>query len=130
MRRRLPYDVPLVAVVLLLVGFGLVMAFSASAVVSADRYGTASTILGRQATAAVLGFVAFLAAARTDYTVYAERSVVWTLVAVTAGALVLPHVLPGSGVPRWIRLGPVQFPAVGARQAHRDPLHGSTSGPP
>ncbi len=39
MRRQLPYDLTLITVVLLLVGFGLVMVFSSSAIVSQDRYG-------------------------------------------------------------------------------------------
>ncbi len=67
MRRKLPYDLPLITVVLLLLGFGLVMVFSSSAMVSQDRYGSASGILFRQMIAVMLGLLALLAAMKINY---------------------------------------------------------------
>jgi cell division protein FtsW (lipid II flippase) len=40
MNRKIPYDRGLIAIVLTLLGFGLIMVFSASTVVSAELYGS------------------------------------------------------------------------------------------
>ena len=109
MRRKLPYDLPLITVVLLLLGFGLVMVFSSSAIVSQDRYGSPSGILFRQMIAAMLGLLALLAAMKIPYRVYANSWVVISLVALSAIMLVVPHFMPGDGAARWIRIGPAQF---------------------
>ena len=106
MKRRLPFDGALIAVVLLLVGFGLVMVFSASATISQDRYGSASGILFRQMLAAMLGLVALWGAMKVDYKIYARREVTLPLVLLTIGMLLLAILTSGG---RWIHVGPVQF---------------------
>ncbi len=106
MKRRLPFDGTLIAVVLLLVGFGLVMVFSASATISQDRYGSSGSILFRQMFAAMLGLLALLGAMKVDYKIYAKREVTLPLVLLTIGLLLLPILMSGS---RWIHVGPLQF---------------------
>ena len=106
MKRRLPFDGTLIAVVLLLVGFGLVMVFSASAAVSQDRYGSTGSILFRQMFAATLGLLVLFGAMKVDYKIFAKREVTLPLVLMTIGLLLLPVLLSGS---RWIHVGPLQF---------------------
>ena len=82
------------------------MVFSASATISLDRYGSASSILFRQLTAAMLGLLALWGAMRVDYKIYARREVTLPLVLLTIGLLLLAILTSGG---RWIHVGPVQF---------------------
>ncbi len=68
MKRRLPFDGTLIAVVLVLVGFGLAM----------------------------LGLLALLGAMKVDYKIYAKRDVTLPLVLLTIGLLLLPILMSGS----------------------------------
>ncbi len=98
-----------VAVVLLSVG--VVMVYSASAIVAADRFHDPYFFLKKQLFWAVLGAVAMLAAVRVDYR-HLERLVLPGLI--VAGVLLVLVLIPPfgqaiNGTRRWIRLGPVSF---------------------
>ncbi|MEE8584794.1 MAG: putative lipid II flippase FtsW [Acidobacteriota bacterium] len=109
MNRKIPYDQTLILVVLSLVGFGLVMVFSASATVSQDLYGSPSSIFLRQMLATLLGLLGLLAAMKIDYQSFSNRYVIYPLLALAVGLLVLPHLMSDGEVARWIRVGPMQF---------------------
>ena len=67
MARKLAFDKPLFTVVILLLGFGLVMVYSASAVsAEAARPSTLTPFL-KQLMAAILGLIAMVAAMQFDY---------------------------------------------------------------
>src|SRR5947208_3257136 len=70
MAKRVSADRWLFTVTLCLVFVGLVMVFSASAVIAKDRYGSGYTFLFRQLAWAVTGIVAMFVAMKLDYRRY------------------------------------------------------------
>lgn len=110
MNRKFPYDQMLLFIVLALVGFGLVMVFSASSVVSTALYGSPSGIFTRQLIAAVLGMVMLLCAMHLDYHAYQRPAVIWAMLVLTFLLLILALLTPATnGARRWIDLGPFNF---------------------
>jgi cell division protein FtsW len=114
MPRKLSPDVWLFGVVLALVFFGVVMVYSASAIVAADRFGDPFFFLKKQLFWALLGGGLLWAALRLDYR-RLERLVVPLLV-VSIALLVLVLVPPFgqaiNGTRRWFRIGPLSFQPV------------------
>ena len=111
MPRKLTPDLWLFAVALVLLSTGVVMIYSASAIVAADRFRDPYFFLKRQVFWAALGCGALWVALRHDYRKL-ERFVV-PLLAVAVVLLVLV-LIPGLGVSvngsrRWLRLGPLSF---------------------
>ena len=110
MNRRIPYDQGLIAIVLALLGFGLIMVFTASTVVSAELYGSQTWIFTRQLLFVVLGLVTLMVSMKIDYHFYERRTVTYSLVTLSLVLLVFLLLVPGSnGVQRWIRFGPANF---------------------
>ncbi|HEY3101345.1 MAG TPA: putative lipid II flippase FtsW [Methylomirabilota bacterium] len=114
MPRRLTPDVWLFGVAVALLSAGVVMVYSASAVVAADRFHDPYFFLKKQLFWALLGAGVLLAALRCDYR-WLEKAVVPALI-VAGVCLVLVLVPPIgqaiNGTRRWIRLGPVSFQPV------------------
>lgn len=110
MRGKIPYDQGLLAVVLALVGFGLVMVFSASTVVSDELYGSQSSIFIRQLVLVIAGLLALMVTMRINYHFYRRREVVYTALSVSVALLVYVLFTPVlNGVQRWVQLGPMSF---------------------
>lgn len=100
-------DVALLAVTLLLVAFGVVMVYSASAVFAARSHGSAQYYLIRQASFALVGLAGMAAFARIDYRLL--RKLTYPMLAGTVFLLVLVIAgfgRSGGGAARWLRLGP------------------------
>ena len=101
----------LFGVAVTLLSAGVVMVYSASAIVAADRFHDPYFFLKKQLFWALLGSVAMLVAVRVDYRKL-ERFVLPALI--VAGVLLLLVLIPPigqaiNGTRRWIRLGPVSF---------------------
>ncbi|TDI15920.1 MAG: putative lipid II flippase FtsW [Acidobacteria bacterium] len=110
MNREIPYDRGLIMTVLALLGFGLIMVFSASTVVSAEVYGSQTSIFTRQLLFVVIGLVGLMVSMRFDYHFYEQGWVIYPLLLVSLALLIYLLVAPESGgVQRWIRIGPVNF---------------------
>jgi cell division protein FtsW len=110
MAKRVGVDKWLFGVVLLLVLFGLVMVFSASAVVAKAQYGTPYQFMIRQAGWAVMGMVALVLLMKVDYRHYNNRKVVFSAVAVTMLLLVGVFAMRDShNTHRWFRFGFMSF---------------------
>ena len=111
MPRQLRPDMWVFGVAVVLLSIGVVMVYSASAIVAADRFQDPYFFLKKQVFWALLGAAGLWAALRTDYR-RLER-VVLPLLIVAAVLLVLVLVPPIgqaiNGTRRWIRLGPVSF---------------------
>jgi cell division protein FtsW len=111
MPRKLVPDVWLFAAAVVLLSIGVVMVYSASAIMAADRFRDPYHFLKKQLFWAVLGCLALWGALRVDY----RRLERWTLplLGVAAVLLVLVLVPPFghaiNGARRWIRLGPMSF---------------------
>src|SRR5262249_22749231 len=114
MPRRLTPDVWLFGAAVALLSAGVVMVYSASAVVAADRFHDPYFFLKKQLFWGLVGAGVLLAALRCDYR-WLEKVVVPTLI--VAGVLLVLVLVPPigqaiNGTRRWIRLGPVSFQPV------------------
>lgn len=110
MAKRVSVDRWLFGATLLLVLLGLVMVFSASAVMAKDRFGSPYTFVLRQIGWACAGVLAMVALMRVDYRRYKHPAIVFTLLGVTTVLLVAVLFLDRShNTHRWIRFGPLSF---------------------
>jgi len=110
MAKRVSVDGWLFTVTLLLVFAGLVMVFSASAVMAKERYGTASYFLVRQLMWALAGIVVMLIAMRFDYRRYKHPGVVFSFLGVTTLLLISVFFLDRShNTHRWIHWAGFSF---------------------
>jgi len=107
--KRFWLDRPLLLATLVLMGVGLVMVFSASAMMSEARFGSAYLFFRKQLLWDILGLFAMLGFMRVDY----HRWQRWTrplLIAAVSGlVLVLAVGRVIKGARRWIHLGGVTF---------------------
>ncbi|MGA2651062.1 MAG: putative lipid II flippase FtsW [Terracidiphilus sp.] len=92
---------------LLLVVAGLVMVFSASAVVAQERFNSPYTFVGKQSLWALAGVLIMLVLMHVDYTVYNSPRFIYPALCVTTLLLVLVFFFPSShNTHRWIHFGP------------------------
>ncbi len=106
---RMGYDYPLAVAVLLLLGFSLLMVYSASSHIAAYRIGDSNYYLKRQAMFCLLGILVMLGARYVPVSLY--RKLVYPILILSTGLLMAVFV-PGvgkkvGGAYRWLRLGPV-----------------------
>ncbi|HEV8703239.1 MAG TPA: putative lipid II flippase FtsW [Candidatus Polarisedimenticolia bacterium] len=110
MARKLAFDKTLFGVGVGLTLFGLLMIYSASAVIAMERFGGAHHFLLKQSAAAVAGLGCMVAAMHVDYRRLLKRPLVYFALLVSTllliGALVADRT---HQVHRWIVLGPVQI---------------------
>ena len=110
--RHLPSaDGWVLAIAVLLALIGLVMVYSASAVVAGNRFHDWTYFLKRQVAWLAFGFVLLHLASRLDYTLWQR----WTVpILVVTFVLLVVVLIPALGVTakgarRWLRLGPVSI---------------------
>lgn len=106
-----PWDVWFLSAVMALVGLGLVMLYSASAVMSAEKFGNHLYLVIGQAQKVGVGLIAMWVALRIDYRWY--RRLVYPILAVTIVCLILV-LIPGIGVVqngarRWFGIAGMSF---------------------
>ena len=110
MAKKVGVDKWLFGVVLLLVLFGLVMVFSASAVMAKAESGSPYKYVGKQAGFALLGMAALALLMRVDYRRYNNPRVVFPALAVTTLLLLSVFAMPKlNHTHRWFKLGPLTF---------------------
>ena len=110
MAKRVSVDRWLFTVTAILVFVGLIMVFSASAVMAKERFGSAYTFVLKQLFWAVAGIVAMIAAMKIDYRRYKHPAVVFSLLAVTTILLMAVFALDRShNTHRWIHWGGFSF---------------------
>ncbi len=110
MAKRVSVDGWLFTVTLLLVFVGLVMVFSASAVMAKDRYGSGYYFLLRQMVWAVSGIIALVVAMKVDYRRYKHPAVVFTALGLTTLLLISVFFLDRSHhTHRWIHGAGLSF---------------------
>jgi cell division protein FtsW len=114
-----PVDPVLAAVVVALVGFGVVMVFSASTIEATVTFHDPYYFLKKQGAYAVLALGVMTMLSRLDY--HRLRPLTYPLLAGITGLLLLSVVgfgHSGGGAARWLRFGPVNFqPSEGAKVA-------------
>ena len=110
MAKRVSVDRLLFIVTLLLVFIGLVMVFSASAVIAKERYHSGYFFLLRQMGWAIAGFIAMMIGMRVDYKRFKHPAVVFCLLGLTTLMLILVFFLDRSHhTHRWIHLAGFSF---------------------
>lgn len=104
-------DITFLALVLILLTTGLVMLFSASYAFSYEQYGNSYKFISRQALFAAVGIAIMLVISKIDYHFW--RKFAWVLYIVSiillAVVKILPPMLKGKDVKRWIVIGPINF---------------------
>ncbi|MBI3650200.1 MAG: putative lipid II flippase FtsW [Acidobacteria bacterium] len=102
----LPIDKIMLAVVLGLTLFGLVMVYSASAMLAERNFGTQFYFLLRQSGWAFVGLLAMTIAMRIDYRHYKRSTIILPVLYFTVVLLVVVLFLPKvNNTHRWIRFG-------------------------
>ena len=110
MAKRVSVDRWLFSVILLLVCIGLVMVFSASAVMAKARYGSPYTFLIKQAAWASAGILLMLLGMKIDYRKYKHPAVVFSLLGITTLMLISVFFLDRAhNTHRWIHWGAFSF---------------------
>jgi cell division protein FtsW len=106
MAKRVGVDKWMFFTTMLLIVVGLVMVFSASAVVAQERFHSPYTFVGKQAIWALGGVLALLALMHIDYSVFNSPKFIYPALCVTTLVLVLVFLFPDSHhTHRWIRFG-------------------------
>ena len=105
------YDYSLVAVIILLIVFGLIMLYSTSSYVAQLQYGDDMFYFGKQAAISAVSVVLALFLSRLDYHLLGKMP---TLIYAVAMVLMIMVKIPPFGVEvngakRWLRLAGVQF---------------------
>jgi len=110
MAKRISVDRWLFIVTLLLVFVGLVMVFSASAVMAKERYSSGYFFLLRQLGWAAAGIVAMVVAMKVDYSRFKHPAVVYSLLGITTLMLMSVFLLGRAhNTHRWIHFGGFSF---------------------
>jgi len=110
MAKRVSVDGWLFAVTMVLVFVGLVMVFSASAVMAKERYHSGYFFLFRQLGWATAGILTMAVAAKIDYRRYRHPAVVFTLLGLTTLMLISVFFLDRAHhTHRWMHWGPFSF---------------------
>ena len=109
--KRGKIDITFLSLVLILLTIGLVMLFSASYAFSYEYYGNSYRFISRQAIFAVAGVAVMLWVSRWDYHIF--KRFAWVIylgvMAILLLLLILPAQVEGTGVKRWLALGPITF---------------------
>ncbi len=110
MAKRVSVDRWMFTVTTLLVFIGLVMVFSASAVMAKERFGSAYEFLSKQLIWAVAGLATMIVAMQVDYRRLKHPAVVFSLLGCTTLFLISVFFLDRAhGTHRWFHLGPISF---------------------
>ena len=110
MAKRVSVDRWLFTVTMLLVFVGLVMVFSASAVMARERFGSPYAFLLKQLIWSAAGLVAMVVAMRMDYRRYKHPGLVFSLLGMTTLLLISVFFLDRShNTHRWFRVGGFSF---------------------
>lgn len=110
MAKKLAFDRILFTTVVVLVGLGLAMVYSAGAVVASQPGGRLDSMLLKQILAVAIGLAAMALAMHVDYRFWSKRWVVWGVVFSVVGLQVAALLSPAlNNSRRWLFLGPLSF---------------------
>ena len=105
MARKLKPDRILFFITLALVGFGVAMVFSSSAIVAKEKFGDPNYFSFKQLIFAALGLAVMFVVMKVDYHTYRNPAVVFSGLAIVVALMVLVFFLPSAAnTHRWIQL--------------------------
>ena len=105
------YDLGLLFPVLLLVGMGIVMVYSASSALALEKYGSDYFFLKKQATFSLIGMVVLVVFSYIPFRLYRILTYPVLIIAITLlAAVAFTHwgVVAGGSI-RWLQMGPIRF---------------------
>ena len=109
--RPVAYDFRLLFPVLLLVGIGVVMVYSASSALALKKFGNEYYFLKKQAVFALIGFLALLICRYFPYRIF--RSLTYPMVVLALGLLLAIQLsalgVSAGGSARWLRFNEISF---------------------
>ena len=104
-------DITFLSLVLILITIGLVMLYSASYAYSYQHFQNSYKFISRQAIFAIVGVAVMLGVSRIDYHFW--RKFAWLIyfgvIAMLGILLIMPPMVEGMDVKRWIVIGPINF---------------------
>ena len=106
------FDYTFLLVMIFLVGFGLVMVYSASYYEAMQEFNNPNYYVKKQAIAIALGFVGTYAAYKIPYKWYRKLGFLPYLACIVVILMIYPFGFEANGARRWIRLGPISFQAA------------------
>jgi cell division protein FtsW len=109
MRDRIPFDFPILLVVLILMGLGIVMVYSSSAILAADRFRDSLYFLKKQALFGTGGVLLMLVVMNLNYHVWQKLAYPVLGLSFLLLALVLLVGTKAGGSTRWLQIGPLSF---------------------
>jgi cell division protein FtsW len=103
MARKLRYDWLLFVATFALISLSVVMVYSASSFIAAQRFGDSYYFVSKQVTFVLIGCLIVALMMRVDYHVFEQPSVVWAMVGASAAALLFVYVMgaEAKGARRW-----------------------------
>ena len=105
MARKLKPDRILFLITLMLVGFGVAMVFSSSAIVAKEKFGDPNYFSLKQTLFATIGLAVMFVVMKVDYHKYRHPAVVFSALAVVVALMVLVFFLAAAAnTHRWIQL--------------------------
>ena len=105
MAKTLKPDRILFLATLALVGFGVAMVFSSSAIVAKEKFGDPNYFAFKQLISATLGLAVMFIIMKVDYHLYRQPALVFSILALVVGLLVLVFFLAAAAnTHRWIQL--------------------------
>ncbi len=105
MAKKLKPDRILFLVTLVLVGVGVAMVFSSSAIVAKEKFGDPNYFAFKQLISAMLGLAVMFVVMKVDYHTYRHPAIVFSALAVVVALLVLVFFLAAAAnTHRWIQL--------------------------
>lgn len=106
------FDYTFLLVLILLVGFGVIMVYSASYYEAMQKFGDASYYLNKHLFACAVGFVGVFIAYKIPYHIYRKLGFLPWLACIAVILMIIPFGFEANGARRWIRLGPISFQAA------------------
>ncbi len=105
------FDYTLLLVVMFLLGFGMIMIYSASAYDAALQFdGNATYYLVKQLQAVGIGLVVMMITVFIPVSVWEKRTITWYVLGLVSLFLLLtPLAHTANGATRWLRFGPLSF---------------------
>lgn len=106
------FDYTFLLVLIFLVGFGLVMVYSASYYEAMQEFNNPNYYVKKQAIAIAIGFVGVFVAYKIPYKFYRKLGFLPYIACVVVILMIYPFGFEANGARRWIKLGPISFQAA------------------
>ncbi len=106
------FDYTFLLVLIFLIGFGLIMVYSASYYEAMQEFGDSNYYVKKQLIASAIGFVGMFAAYKIPYKWYRKVGILPYVACIVVILMIIPFGYEANGARRWIALGPISFQAA------------------